>query len=104
LANFISWLSPTSNVGNFHGSGGEANVQAPVKKELNLWVNFAYNGSVLNARVPPVENISEEQHHVEVNSDGLIYDFRVRTYSIIKTKWRHNGSVILTGPGELQFF
>jgi outer membrane receptor for ferrienterochelin and colicin len=72
LSNFISWLSPHTNVGNFHGSGVEFNTETPLSRTVNLWANFSFNNSVLDARIPAVEDISEEQHHVEVNRDGRI--------------------------------
>jgi outer membrane receptor protein involved in Fe transport len=72
LQGFISWLSPTTNVGNFKGNGTEVSFQTPVSSKLSLWANFSYNDSVLNARVPPQESSSAEQHHVEVNQDGRI--------------------------------
>jgi outer membrane receptor protein involved in Fe transport len=72
LKDFISWLSPHTNVGNFQGDGVELNVETRTRPSLTLWANASYNDSVLNARIPPVEQISTEQHHVEVNNDQNI--------------------------------
>lgn len=68
LKDFISWLEPHTNVGNFKGNGIELNVQAPLLPHLTLWGNVSYNDSKLYASVP-VSSSTIEEHHVEVNKD-----------------------------------
>lgn len=71
LKDFISWLEPHSNVGNFRGNGVEINIQAPLHSHLTLWGNATFNDSTLDAKVAPTSS-PIEAHHVEVNFDGRI--------------------------------
>jgi outer membrane receptor protein involved in Fe transport len=71
LKDFISWLEPSTNVGNFRGNGVELSLQAPLLTHFTLWGNASYNNSKLFADVSPSPS-TIEQHHVEVNPEHRI--------------------------------
>ena len=73
LQDFISWSEPHSNVGNFRGNGVETDVHAPIKPNVLLWANAAYNDSELHAfSYTRIVGGSAEQHHALIDSDNRI--------------------------------
>lgn len=71
LKDFISWLEPITNVGNFRGNGVELSIHAPLFYDLTLWGNASYNNSKLYAEVAQSAS-TIEQHHIEINQDKRI--------------------------------
>lgn len=71
LKDFISWLEPGTNVGDFRGTGVEINIQSQVMRILILWANASYNNSKLYTY--EAESASPlEAHHVQVNREKRI--------------------------------
>jgi outer membrane receptor protein involved in Fe transport len=52
LRDFISWAGPHTNVGDFSGYGIEANIQAPITRDLSFWGNASWNHASLRPFVP----------------------------------------------------
>jgi len=72
LPNFITWFSPWTNMGNFHGNGGELVVEGQVNKRCTLWANASYNDSKLALFRLPFSNGVIETHHSFTNPEGNI--------------------------------
>ncbi|MBI2386117.1 MAG: TonB-dependent receptor [Elusimicrobia bacterium] len=73
LSDFITWFSPHSNVGNFHGNGVELSLQAPLDDLALIWANASWNDSKLALfRQPLAAGGGVEAHHAYTNPNGRI--------------------------------
>ena len=74
LSNFISWIGPTTNVGQFCGTGEELAYEIPYNPSNRIWGNVAHVDSQLipfeNYRYTPGAIV--EQQHALVNPEGRI--------------------------------
>lgn len=73
LSGFITWFSPHSNVGDFHGNGAELSLQAPLGSRTALWANASWNDSKLALFRQPLNAAGGvETHHAYTDPDGRI--------------------------------
>ena len=60
-------------MGNFRGNGVETDVHAPIRSNVLLWANAAYNDSELHPlSYSRVVGGSAEQHHALIDADDRI--------------------------------